>query len=850
MCVESILVGIIFLTIIDRCESTTVADFYTTLSYVVAIISILSFAIMPRALFIQTMFLNLVAVCLAAAFGLLEIYCAVEARRHTTPEGSSPNSPVGPPTPGVKLVVYNSSASAVAAIWLIFQIYAINTVRAKYQQYFLPSILYSIYVIVISTVAPQIPLMSAGITFTKRLLEAFLTGFAIATGVSLFVIPTTSRQVVFRDFTEYFAALQGGLNAYRAYFHSLEKEEGVNKSFMVDIKKPDDKNPKATGVKDAIGAILAIHGKFQADLTYAKREVAFGKLGPDDLNEMNKLIRLISLPIMGLGSIVNIFERVAESEGWTEENIKEGLSPGDDEARRQIMSDWQFNMKLAHGSLDSFIELMIEGIDHISYQLDLKKLPKSKSEAKKDKDGNVTTEEKDIEANAQSTKPGNDGFAEYFEQKSKKLHDGKPYALTQWCARKGITLPENFFENPVNTQFKESQNVYIQHRRQLYVVLYIEFLLHSGTQAILDLVRFADEKVKSGKMSKIRLIVPGNRRIGKWVMSLLKNDDENLQEQGMADVHASTTSVYMGQAYDKKKDPEHLPPTNVWEKFGDGVRSISEFLKSPESSFALRVTAATMSIQIVAYLHQTQVFYTQNRLLWASIMVAISMTPTAGQSVFSFILRVAGTVVAMVIAFLVYYIPDGKTPGILVFLWFFSSCGYYLILKFPPFTIVGVISIVTITLIIGYELEVRKIGTALATSNGQKYLPIYTLAPYRLATVAGGLLLAYIWTIFPYPITEHSALRQDLGRAIYLLANFYSIVHETVHSRIRRDEGDLEDEQSPGYKLQKARMKVFSKMSLVITSLKQHLQFLKWEIPVGGKFPKKQYALIVENVER
>jgi hypothetical protein len=745
----------------------------------------------------------------------------------------------------------------VAAIWLISQVYVINTLRAKYQQLTLPSILYSVFVIVASTYSPQFPHMSAGMKFVKRLIETFLAGFAIATGVCFFVIPTTSRQIVFRHFTGYFGALQGTLNAHRAYFNSLEDDEGVNKSFMVDVKNPDDKNPKATGVKTAIGGMLAIHGKLQADLGFAKKEVAFGKLGPDDLKGMNKLIRLISLPILGLGSMVNILERIAETEGWTEKSINEGLSPGSEEIRKQTMSDWQFNMKLAHRPLDDFVDLMVDGIDHIQYQLELKKPPKPKSGAKKDKEENVTAEEKDIEANAQSTKPGEEGFAEYFEQKAKKLHEGKPYALRQWCARKGITLPEDFFEHPHDSSFKiedfrkdENRDVYRRYQRQLYMVLYMEYLLHSGTQAVLDFVRFADEKVKSGQMSKTRLIVPGIKRLHKWVMNVFKDEDENMQEHRMADVHASTSTVYMGQAYERKKDPEHLPPANALEKFGDGVRSISRFLKSPESSFGFRVAAATMSISIIGYLHQTQVFFTQNRLLWASIMVPISMTPTAGQSVFSFLLRVAGTVVAMVVAFLVYYIPDGKTPGILVLLWFFSSCGFYFAIKYPLFTVISAISIVTLTLIIGYELEVRKIGTAVATSNGQPYLPIYKLAPYRLATVAGGLLVAFIWTIFPYPISEHSVLRQDVGRAIYLLANFYSIVHETVHARIRRDEGDVKDKQSPGYKLQKARMQVFSKLSLVISSLKQHLAFLKWEVPVGGKFPKKQYALIVENVER
>lgn len=159
-------------------------------------------------------------------------------------------------------------------------------------------------------------------------------------------------------------------------------------------------------------------------------------------------------------------------------------------------------------------------------------------------------------------------------------------------------------------------------------------------------------------------------------------------------------------------------------------------------------------------------------------------------------------------------------------------------------------SIVTTTLITGYELEVRKIGRAAATSNGQKYLPIYLIGPYRLATVTGGLLVAFIWTIFPYPISEHSILRQSLGGALYLLANYYSIIHETVQARVRNDEGDPDDKQSPGHRLSKMRLKVFAKQIQLLTSLKTYSSFVKWEIPIGGKFPKKQYDALIASTEQ
>jgi len=155
------------------------------------------------------------------------------------------------------------------------------------------------------------------------------------------------------------------------------------------------------------------------------------------------------------------------------------------------------------------------------------------------------------------------------------------------------------------------------------------------------------------------------------------------------------------------------------------------------------------------------------------------------------------------------------------------------------------ISQITLTLVIGYELQVRKVGIAKAESNGQAYYPIYELGPIRLATVCGGLFLAYIWIMFPYPITDYSQLRQNLGRTLYLLANYYSILHETVRIRLRGGEGDLSSKDSPGYKLEKARRKVFAKSSILLSSLRAQSAFVKFDLTIGGKFPRAQYQRII-----
>lgn len=218
----------------------------------------------------------------------------------------------------------------------------------------------------------------------------------------------------------------------------------------------------------------------------------------------------------------------------------------------------------------------------------------------------------------------------------------------------------------------------------------IEYLLYSTSRAVLEFVHFADERRKNGKMDRKHLIMPGYKRWKKWILNCLKErNDENNADNGMGDLNGGTIEVNMGEAYRRKKDPEHLPPENFVERMGDRVRRIPAFLRSQESTFGFRVACATMSIAIVNFLHNTQVFFIRQRLLWAMIMVAISMVPTAGQSIFSFVLRIIGTVAAMVASFIVWYIVDEHIPGIIVFYWLFASCGFYIVLKKPRFVIVG-----------------------------------------------------------------------------------------------------------------------------------------------------------------
>ncbi|KAA6406487.1 MAG: hypothetical protein FRX48_09758 [Lasallia pustulata] len=848
-------------------QATSVANRFSTIGYLIAIMSVLSLAIMPRAKFIQTMLFNIIGICIGSAIALLAMYCSVQARAHTTP--SRPPSSGGP-TPGAQVSQYNSSSSAVAAIWLFFNIYLVNTLRASRPQLQFPTILYSIFTNVSSTYSPQFSTMAQAMAFTEQLLTATLTGFAIATGVSFFVFPMTSRTVLLKQGTGCIKIVQEALKYQAAYLHSLENTDIFGSPIHQDddteggSTTPDEKTKKTTGsgntpvvpeaekLKASVRALGELHGKLSADLAFAKREMAYGNLDAEDLDQIHILLRGILLPLTGMTSVVDILQRISDKHDYilSQANtaVKEWKSTKYSEDVEKAR--WNEIMKTLHTPIDAMTQAMDEGLQHVLYALNLMKPPKG-AEANRRKNDAANTSE-DVEAKGDAVKPGDKQFAAHFEKRVERFAEQRILTMNSWSKRKidAGRSPTGFglvSEPPGDVDIR-NWTEHDRSQRQLYLVLYLEFLLWSTGNSILDLVRFADSKVRDGTTSKKHWVVPGMKRLRKWAMNAFKPEDSSTEHTPDSS-EVGSNFIAAGDSLQMQKDPEHLPPTNVWQRLGNAVRSASHILGSPESAFGFRVACATLSVGIVAYLRGTQHFFVEQRLFWAMIMISIGMTTTAGSGVFGFLGRIAGTLVAMCTSLIIWYIVDGKTAGAITMLWLFMFLELYFLIKYPRFAVIAVLSIVTQLLIVGYELQVRKVGEKVATSNGQPYYPIYLLAPYRLAVVSGGMAVAFIWTFFPYPLTARSQLRKDLGISLYLLAQFYGCVHTTIHMRLGGQSGDESDKGSPARKLQKAREKLFTKELVLLAGLRQHSAFTVWEPTFGGKFPKQQYDAIIQGVQ-
>lgn len=467
----------------------------TTLGYLVGVITVLSLAVLPRGKFIQNMILNCLATAIGCAMAMLINYSAVQARLNTSDlREMAAFIQANGYTP------YNSSQSAVCGVWLFFQIWLSNTLRAKYPAFNIPVIIYSIVVNISCTFGPEFPTLATAETFIQRLLTAIFMGLAIATAVSLVIFPISSRQVVAKQMAGVLGLFKKSIVLEKQYLQGLEKEDmfalemtetsaGRSEPERKGGKK--DKGPKLTkeqknamALRGTIGAIRELMGKIYGDMKFAKRDIAWGHLSAKDFGEMFNLIRMCVIPMTGIGTIMDIFQRVGRERGWDGEGPGEvggffqRFQPIGKEESQRI---WNDIMKQLHEPFEILSEAVTQGIDHAGILLQLFPQPKAQKKAAAQQGGT----DADVEASGGELRPGQVGFSSVINAKVEAFNSRKGEILRLWAKEKGLCADGNF-ENWA----QESSKLFEKRRNdqaQLYVILYLEKLVSSRPHRPLSL---------------------------------------------------------------------------------------------------------------------------------------------------------------------------------------------------------------------------------------------------------------------------------------------------------------------------------------------------------------------------
>lgn len=304
----------------------------------------------------------------------------------------------------------------------------------------------------------------------------------------------TSRIVLLKQLTGFLTGLQGSLKAQANYLQSLERDDIFNTNLekLDDTKKnkgnhfnnrkqkyehlKSEESLEAKTLKSMMNSLGELYSKMSVELTFAKKEIAYGKLDATDLEQMFKLSRSILLPINGMSSIADIFDRIAESRGWKSTTNDQPQEKDNIESTKiNDIAQWNNIMKALHSPFEVMTEAMSEGLQHVLYTFELVKQPEKDKSYSKAQSDNLS---RDVEAEGDVAKPGDKEFAMSLTKKVNRFYDQRKLTLEIFCNQKGINVDQNIFGDSSNSVLQSAINSEdISHdkknQRQLYLILYV-----------------------------------------------------------------------------------------------------------------------------------------------------------------------------------------------------------------------------------------------------------------------------------------------------------------------------------------------------------------------------------------
>lgn len=544
-----------------------------------------------------------------------------------------------------------------------------------------PMVAFSIFASVTITRAGTFVDLSEGLEFVSRLLKSFMIGFAIATGVSLLIYPLTSRGDMFHDIKGYAASVEKVLQSQIAFVQGSSATDLISGRGMLrqagtakgaqdtqDSQDADesDLRSKQEDLQEAMTKLNGLHNKLHADLFYSKNEIAWGKLSAKDLECIADLLRTLLLPLSGMSMLPKILETIGKNE-------KGDVEVDDPEKEKDLgNSEIQKVTETLHERLIDCSELVQLGIHHFLLVLEIMK-PK---DLNKQKMSHGTSFARDVEAGGEDLSPLEPDFTIRFEQALHTYYSRRKRLPQALASLQAFSAAERNVGDPATREARKGATD-SDVRHDFFLILYMGHLQDEMLNATLQLVQFGNSKVIDGTMKRNRLIVPQKNSFLKW-LSLNSETEPGNPSENRQSSNIDPSTIYHDQRLTTFPDPEHLPPENVWEKGSTILRTISHLIKSDQSLFGFRVAAASFSIGILAFLHQTQDFFIRQRCIWAMIVIVLGMSPTSGQTMFGFVARIIATTISLVLSLVVWYIVDGKTPGVIVFLYLANVFGVWL----------------------------------------------------------------------------------------------------------------------------------------------------------------------------
>ncbi|BFZ59210.1 hypothetical protein YB2330_000214 [Saitoella coloradoensis] len=787
-------------------QSEDVMRIETTLYYVSLIIASLFGTWKPRGAFFEGVIIAVFIMCAFVPYVLFSACMALLSRHQdssvlvATRLGITNPAQLAQYDSATRLqAVYTPAPAALCATFLFIGAWLLNVLKVKLGLSALFGIIMGgIFSGILLTEAHVFPNFGYVTMIVRRLLTAILLGVAVQCAVNLFVPPIVNGRL------PYLKTVSGILGL-------TSKVLRVQHEFF--LTDPLQRNNKDTAARTMVQGLTGLLAKLAMLKGPAKREVVFGYMKASDLEELNKHVRQLAVPVIGLGNI-----RAIERDIYVRH--VDGLNEHDIETAKQ-QSHWFYRNGQADTSPDIWQKVSEDDLREAGLLL-------------KRSCGDVIT-----------------GCEEAITHIQRTLRLGPfqraPWYVA-WMKKHDKTLDRTPEDDLFLPRFEAIIAEFWAHRTEgfealkqkdrsfsppLYMILYYESLIYTAARILVDMSKFADAKHHDGTMAHLRLRLPSLRSFRKAIVGAF---DSKKEEEGRGQEY-SDGSYVQWSILDSKDEMEPVhgwyrkPFILLW-RFG-------QIMQGSTSAFGLRAAIAMLACTLPAYFHSSIKIFIQYRLIWITLTVLLGLQPIAGRAFSTGIMRLIGTVVGGVLGLLACEI--GRKPAAIIPLYFLSLIPqFYVQIKNPVlYFLPTLMSMITEALIVGYELAEMKLGRAALSAGGQIYLSIPALFGYRVLLTVAGVVVSFVFTIFPSLITGRRLVRDELAQSCLFAGDLYSL----VHTKVAAEAAGVQPRE-----LNKRIRTARAKLAGLAASQQQLMSFTAYEPVLRGRWPRERYMNIQKHM--
>ena len=370
-------------------QSNAWISHFGTQAYLAAIMSVCVMPALPRARLLEYNCQLAFAVAVSFCWVLLGGWCSLEARKNTSHSLE-------------QMTAYNSSAEAVAAIFLMFLTWCVFTLKSAFPTWNIQCTWAGIFAVSTLPTIAQASTMPEIINEASTTVEAFLAGQAIGFVNALVIFPQSCRGVFRKDME---ACLEGLVNVMRAQKRCTEDF----RLKTVSVEAEDERNSSVNQLQIALQAFINSVVKARGDVEYAEREVAWDRLDHSDLDHIASILVDLIPPVFGLGSTADMLQLAVDGSHQSTTNTggMNGNTGTGDHSRKEE-EYWRGLEDKMHEQSYRISDAIIEGAEHAKRRLELKS---SRSLFRK-----AHARKADEENQAFSMNPGKASFLESYRE--------------------------------------------------------------------------------------------------------------------------------------------------------------------------------------------------------------------------------------------------------------------------------------------------------------------------------------------------------------------------------------------------------------------------------------------------